>query len=223
MERLGTNYGGWIVPDNMKLDVVYSGGVGEDMSFDIKLQTKYDCDIILIDPTTKAVKHFEECQKYFNDKSFKFTGGIQDDYYTSIKNEQPNLNKFFYVQKGLWDQKDQLKFFRQDNENYVSQSLIDGMFSKNYDIVEVDTIKNLMEANGHDHIDLLKLDIEGAEIKVINKMLDDGILPKYLCIEFDLYLKQKDRDGSTRMLFERLEKMGYVIIANENMNVTFRR
>jgi hypothetical protein len=80
-----------------------------------------------------------------------------------------------------------------------------------------------MEANGHDHIDLLKLDIEGAEIKVINKMLDDGILPKYLCIEFDLYLKQKDHDGSTRMLFERLEKMGYVIIANENMNVTFRR
>lgn len=223
MERLGTNYGGWVVPDDMKLDVVYSGGVGEDMSFDIKLQTKYDCDIILIDPTAKAVRHFEECQKYFSDKSFKFTGGIQDDYYTSIENEQPNLDKFFYVEKGLWDQKDQLKFFRQDNENYVSQSLIDGMFSKNYDIVEVDTIKNLMEANGHDHIDLLKLDIEGAEIKVINKMLDDGILPKYLCVEFDLYLKQKDCDGSTRALVERLEKMGYVIIANENMNVTFRR
>lgn len=221
MERLGTNYGGWIVPDDMKLDVVYSGGVGEDISFDIKLQTKYDCDIILIDPTTKAVKHFEECQKYFSDKSFKFTGGIQYDYYTSIENEQPNLDKFSYIQKGLWDQKDNLKFFRQDNENYVSQSLIDGMFSKNYDIVEVDTIKNLMEMNGHDHIDLLKLDIEGAEIKVINKMLDDGIFPKYLCIEFDLYLKQKDHDNSTQVLIERLQKIGYVIIANENMNVTF--
>lgn len=32
-----------------------------------------------------------------------------------------------------------------------------------------------------------------------------------------------ERLGTTRMLFERLEKMGYVIIANENMNVTFRR
>lgn len=223
MERLGTNYGGWIVPDDMKLDVVYSGGVGEDMSFDIKLQTKYDCDIILIDPTAKAVKHYEECQNYFRDKSFRFTGGIQSDYYASIENEHPNFDKFSYVQKGLWDQKDQLKFFRQDNENYVSQSLIDGMFSQNYDVVEVDTIKNLMKANGHDHIDLLKLDIEGAEIKVINKMLDDGILPKYLCVEFDLYLKQKDQDGTTRALVKRLEKMGYVIIANENMNVTFRR
>ena len=35
MEKLGTNYGGWYVPINMNLNensVVYSGGVGEDMS-----------------------------------------------------------------------------------------------------------------------------------------------------------------------------------------------
>ena len=35
MNKLGTSYGGWIIPNNIKLDensVVYSGGVGEDIS-----------------------------------------------------------------------------------------------------------------------------------------------------------------------------------------------
>ena len=46
-----------------------------------------------------------------------------------------------------------------------------------------------MENLGHTHIDILKIDIEGSEIVVLNKMLDDQIYPKYLCIEFDLKLK----------------------------------
>ena len=43
MERLGTKYGGWFVPVDMRLNessIVYSGGVGEDMSFDLSLQSK---------------------------------------------------------------------------------------------------------------------------------------------------------------------------------------
>ena len=40
MEKLGTDYGGWYVPTNLNLDeksIVYSGGVGEDISFDLLL------------------------------------------------------------------------------------------------------------------------------------------------------------------------------------------
>ena len=50
MERLGTNYGGWYVPKNMELNensIIYSGGVGEDISFDIKIQEKYKCNIYI--------------------------------------------------------------------------------------------------------------------------------------------------------------------------------
>ena len=62
MLKLGTNYGGWSIPKNIKLNkdsIVYSGGVGEYISFDIKLQSKYNSNIFLIDPTIKAVNHFD--------------------------------------------------------------------------------------------------------------------------------------------------------------------
>ena len=40
MEKLGTNYGGWIIPKNIALtpeSIIYSVGVGEDISFDLLL------------------------------------------------------------------------------------------------------------------------------------------------------------------------------------------
>jgi len=224
MLKLGTKYGGWIIPEKNTLNkdsIVYSGGVGEDISFDIKLQSKYGCNIILIDPTQKSIKHYEECKKYFNDRAFKFTGGIQNDYYKEIEKENPDFNKITYVNQGLWNKKDTLKFYKQSNNNYVSQSLINGMFTDNYDIVEVDTIKSIMMKNKHNKIDLLKLDIEGAENIVLEQMLDDKIYPKYLCIEFDLLINRKDTNNSTKKIVDRLLQYGYKILINDRLNITF--
>tara|TARA_B110000483_G_scaffold240420_1_gene320967 strand:+ start:1801 stop:2106 length:306 start_codon:yes stop_codon:yes gene_type:complete len=99
---------------------------------------------------------------------------------------KPDFHKFSYVNVGLWDKKTELKFYKQINKQYVSQSLIENMFGTEYDIVNVNTVKNIMNDFSHTEIDLMKLDIEGAEIKTINKMLDDNIFPKYLLVEFDL-------------------------------------
>ena len=44
MQKLGTNYGGWYIPNDIKLDensIIYSAGVGEDISFDLLLSNKY--------------------------------------------------------------------------------------------------------------------------------------------------------------------------------------
>ena len=81
MEKLGTDYGGWWIQKNNSLNensIVYSGGAGEDISFDLKLQDKYNCWIIIIDPTKKAIKHYEEVKIFYNDNNFKFTGNIQN-------------------------------------------------------------------------------------------------------------------------------------------------
>ena len=124
---------------------------------------------------------------------------------------------------GLYNKKDLLKFYKQDNPNYVSQSLENNMFGINYDIVKVDTIKNIMNELNHNNIDLLKLDIEGSECDVLDKMLDDNILPKYLCIEFDLLLKNKDFNKKTEKIGKRLESFGYKILKNDNLNITFEK
>lgn len=224
MEKLGTNYGGWYVPSLMKLNensVVYSGGVGEDISFDLLLQNKYKCTIILIDPTSKAIKHFNEVNQYYKNRQL-FTGGIQKDYYECIQSLHPNLDKLKYINIGLWNKKDELKFYKQNNENYVSQSLVENMFGRNYDIVPVTSIKNIMIQEKHTHIDLLKLDIEGAEIETMNQMLDDKIYPTYVLIEFDLLLKNKDDGNTTKLLIERMiTKEGYKILKNDDLNITF--
>ena len=54
-------------------------------------------------------------------------------------------------------------------------------------------------------------------------MLDDNIFPTYLWIEFDLFLKKKDKNNLTRKLVNRLLKNNYVILINNNMNITFER
>ena len=224
MERLGTNYGGWYVPTNMNLNensIVYSGGVGEDMSFDLLLQCKYNCNIVLIDPTSKAIKHFDEVKQYYNSKQH-FTGGIQKDYYSCIQSLSPNFDKLKYVNIGLWNKKEDLKFYKQSNDNYVSQSLVENMFGQKYDIVPVDSIKNIMEQQCHTQIDLLKLDIEGAEIESVNQMLDDKIYPTYVLIEFDLLLKNKDPKNTTKQLIERMiTKENYKMLKNDQLNITF--
>lgn len=224
MEKLGTDYGGWLIPKNISLNensIVYLGGAGEDISFDLKLQDKYNCWIVVIDPTKKAIKHYEEVKIFYKDNKFNFTGNIQKDYIKNIKNLNIDFNKIIFLDIGLYNKKDLLKFYKQDNSNYVSQSLENNMFGNNYDIVKVDTIKNIMNDLNHDNVDLLKLDIEGSECDVLDKMLDDNILPKYLCIEFDLLLKNKDFNKKTEKIGKRLESFGYKILKNDNFNITF--
>ena len=225
MEKIGTNYGGWIIPKEIDIDknsILYLVGVGEDMSFDLEINNRYDSNIILIDPTKKAKYHLEEVKEFYKNKEYKFKGNVQPDYYDKIKELTPNMDNFTYIDKGIWDKKDKLKFYKQNNKEYVSQSLIEGMFTENYDIVEVDSIKNIMNELGHTKIDLLKLDIEGAENKVLEQMLNDSIYPRYLLIEFDLYLKRKDTNNSTYNINKRLLESGYRLLVNDNMNVTYK-
>ena len=215
-----------VLPKNMELNensIIYSGGVGEDISFDIKIQEKYKCNIFLIDPTEKALIHFNEVQEYYKNGK-QFLGNIQKDYIQSIQNNKPDFSKFYYFYIGLWNCHDKLKFYKQNNTDYVSQSLIENMFTQEYDEVNVTTIKALMEEKKHKTIDLLKLDIEGAEIEVIQQMLDDEIFPKYILIEFDLFLKKKDPGNKkTNDLISRLLSLHYIILINDNFNITFYR
>jgi hypothetical protein len=136
MIKFGTQYGGWFIPNDISLNensIIYSAGVGEDISFDLMLQDKYNCNILLIDPTERSIIHYNEIFSFYNNKEIlnPFTGNIQKDYYSIISILNPNLCKIKYIDCGLWNLRDQLKFYKQSNESYISQSLIENMFSNN--------------------------------------------------------------------------------------------
>jgi len=63
---------------------------------------------------------------------------------------------------------------------------------------------------GHEHIDLLKMDIETAEYTVIPDLLGSGIIPSQLCIEFHF----GGVDGGTVQAFKSaistLSDAGYI-------------
>jgi hypothetical protein len=96
-------------------------------------------------------------------------------------------------------------------------------YLNDYLVLNVNTIKNIMQENNHKKIDLLKIDIEGAEIEVLNKMFDDKIHPRYVLVEFDLFIKQKDPENKTKKIIERmLFQEHYTILKNDRMNITFQ-
>jgi FkbM family methyltransferase len=226
MRRFGTHYGGWSLPVDADLgpkSVVYSAGVGEDISFDLLLQDAYGCEIILIDPTERAKIHHDEVQNFYESGAPAFTGDIQRDYLSTISSAKPDFSKIMYVPKGLWHVPETLKFYKPVNSKYVSHTFIGNMYSDDYVMAQVDTVGNIMKELGHTKIDLLKLDIEGAELTVLDNILSERIYPRYLCVEFDLKLKGRDSAQMTERILHMLDRKGYKLLENSNWNCTFER
>ena len=60
-ETLGTVYGGHSVLTSVvdKAPVLYSFGVGEDISFDLAMMQRFDAQVFACDPTPRAVNFIE--------------------------------------------------------------------------------------------------------------------------------------------------------------------
>lgn len=157
VEFHGSNYGGWsIFADSINEDsVIYSVGLGTDVSFDQSIIEKYNCKVFGIDPTP----------------------GVEDFIMKS------NLEGFSYIKAGLAETTGQAKFFVPDNPEFISHSFKSENTSE-YILVDVYNLADLMKLNSHDKIDLLKCDIEGFEYGVINFIIENNIKIKQLLIEF---------------------------------------
>ncbi len=86
---------------------------------------------------------------------------------------------------GLWNKEERLKFYMPADPSHVSHSAVNLQKTERYFEAQVFAVDDLMERLGHQHIDLLKIDIEGAEYKVMEDLLKKKIYPRILCVEFD--------------------------------------
>jgi hypothetical protein len=76
-----------------------------------------------------------------------------------------------------------------------------------------------MSELGDDHVDLIKMDIEGAEHVVLGSLLSEGPLPDVLCVEFD----QPQSAINVVCAVKRLQVAGYSLAKVEGWNYTFLR
>lgn len=195
---MGSEYGGWkIAAEYLPEDpIVYSFGVGEDASFDIDLIQKYNASVWAFDPTPKSIKWVS-------------------------KQNLPEAFHFFSF--GISDRDETEKFYLPKNEDYVSGSVIKDDRLKNEPIeVEMYRLITIMKLLKHDYIDILKMDIEGSEFKVIPDVLNENIRIGQICIEVHGRFFEDGSEKQKRII-QMLNKCGYYIIyvSETLMELTF--
>jgi FkbM family methyltransferase len=88
-----------------------------------------------------------------------------------------------FLRVGLWSGSGELQFFEPKDSNHVSHSILNLQKTQKYFIGDVTKLSDLMIELNHDHLDLLKIDIEGAEYEVIKSIILDKIQIKVICVE----------------------------------------
>jgi FkbM family methyltransferase len=199
LTKLGTAYGGWVIPASFlnSRSICYCAGVGEDISFDLALIDHFHCKVFAFDPTPRAARHVAE------------HAGHNENY------------DFHPV--GLWDADKTMRFFAPANPAHVSHSIVNLQKTDTYFDAPCKRLNTLMRELDHSRIDLLKLDIEGAEYKVLESLMTDAVQVGVLCVDYDeIHLpldgqyRERIRDSA-----RRLAGAGYALVAVDGGNYIF--
>jgi len=217
LEKLGTQYGGWIIPPQLlnKHSVCYLAGAGEDISFDVELANRFHCPVYIFDPTPRSQEHYQQLiQATQEGKSFPVNNSTSEWYAL-----QPEAIPHVHFQPvGIWKQNDILRFFAPKNEQHISHSIANLQQTDRYFEATVKTVATVMREYGHTQLDLLKLDVEGAEYEVIENILAEKLKIKLLCVEFHLSDQYGYREIAATL--QKLEQHQYRVIAREELDIT---
>ena len=124
----------------------------------------------------------------------------------------------------MWNEKTNLKFFYSDKK-VISNTISNYNKSERFLNIETITIENIMIENDIKSFHIIKLDIEGAELEIVEYIFRKKIKPTYLLIEFD-FLKQKNLLQAIyhfTIMIKKLKKLNFKIIYIDNLNFTFKR
>ncbi len=195
-ERFGSEFAGWDVAiDRLDSDaVVYSFGVGEDASFDVGLIERFGLTIHAFDPTPKSIEWVRQ---------------------------QDLPSEFVLHEYGIAAFDGEADFSPPENPEHVSHTLLQRTSTREQAIsVQVRRLATIAAELGHDRIDVLKMDIEGAEYEVIRDLMKGEIRPGQILVEFHHRFPEVDVD-ETRTAIDRLRKIGYGLFAVSPSNEEF--
>lgn len=192
--RLGSAYGGWIVPErSLKAgSICYCVGAGTDISFDLALARDHSCEVYCFDPTPAAIRHVADVAQ--------------------------GEERFHFYPYGIWIEDTEMRFYEPEDPAHVSHSITNIQGTERYFTATCRTIPSVMEELGHRELDILKLDVEGAEYAVLSQLVDRNEIPAVVCVEFDQPVEARSMLRLVRRLLKTHE-----LIAVDGWNYTFLR
>ena len=162
-----------------KSPIIYSFGIGGQIKFEEILAEKFDAKIFCYDPTSRDF----------------------------IKNYKDN-SKIKLYPYGIWNKDEKIKFYYLDGQKEKGASITNYFETKEDDFgeeLQCYTLKTLMYNNNHHYIDILKMDIEGAAIKVFDNILNDKIYPNQIVTEFE-FSEKDDLTKEDEIRYKEFEK-----------------
>jgi FkbM family methyltransferase len=181
---MGLPYGRWAVPASL-IDAdsaCYLAGIGKDISFDLGLIARFGCTVHAFDPVPEAIA-----------------------YARAAAAAEP---RFVLHPAGLWSQDGSLRFYDHREPGFVSHSATDMHDTGTYFEAPVRSVASLMREFGHDHVDLLKLSVEGSEYEIVGNVLDQQLDVRVLCVEFAQPAPRRPIDAAVA----RLRAAGYELV-----------
>jgi FkbM family methyltransferase len=162
--------------------IVYSFGVGEDISWDTDLIEHYGVQLYTFDPTPKSIHWMAE------------------------QNTPPQFHFYDY---GLADFDGTIQFYPPEDPTHVSHTILYKPETASSMIeAPVKTLSTIMRELNHTHIDILKMDIEGAEYAVLKNIVNSDVSIGQILVEFHHRFPQVSIKETIRTV-EMLQKHGY--------------
>jgi len=198
--RAGSSYGDWGYLPNLLTEssTVYSVGLGGDMSWDSEIINRHRCKVFGFDNTPV---HMQYWNSLLNAKPPPPPEG---------KKMRTFLRNFVHSEFLLLEsnRKVEMALPKGHSASYALNS-INGFKNESFILLSGKSLPELMRMHGHQHIDILKLDIEGSEFSVIGSWLKIKLPP--VC---QLLVELHDRLFDTKLelsteLFRNLKLLGF--------------
>jgi FkbM family methyltransferase len=198
----GEGIGAWVVATGrLNADsVVYSVGVGTELSLDLSLVEKYGCKVHCFDPTPVSAEWVRG-------------------------QELPPQIIFHEVGLAAYDGELAFRMPRKSGSAHFSPIQRDASDREDEMVkAPVWRLETMMQKLGHDHIDLLKIDIEGGEYEVIEDIVRLGDKVGQLLMEFHHCYRSVPL-AKTVAAVERLRAAGFRIfsISPRTYEISFAR
>ncbi|HMX40279.1 MAG TPA: FkbM family methyltransferase [Saprospiraceae bacterium] len=202
-QKIGSDYGFVAVPTGAigADSVVYSVGAGLDVHSDVDMARLLGCRVHIFDPTPRAAAHFRELREK-TDRGEPMHAEAGPPYQATPQ----VLDRLSYHEMALWDRDETVQFFVPENPEYVSHSITNILAATKSIDVPARRLVTLMRELGHSRVDYLKLDIEGAEFRVVDDLVDSGADVRVLYLEYH-YDQNITPLTNIRMIQHSLERL----------------